>query len=174
MCFAESMREIRESRGLSQLALADMVGVTQGAISKYEMCERPVPEDVALKMTQVLKSPRLYAEYLYEHKCEFFNSPLLNNVDDHLILGLDVLVEELTEAKAAAVENAKLLRNKKKDADIDRRSWQKIIENEMQILDLYATLKLHLVRMEETFESFSIRQMEERHRGKLKTKRYIK
>lgn len=174
MCFVESVKAIRESRGLSQAALASSVGVTQAAISKYEKKGRPIPEDVAIKITEVLKSPRLYAEYLYENKLEFFNSPLLNNVDDHLVLVLDVLVDELTEAKEAAIENARLLRNKRKDADIDRHSWQKIIENEMQILDLYANIKLHLIRMDETFEKFSIKDLEQRHKGKLKMKKYIK
>lgn len=174
VCFIESVKAVRESRGLSQAALADRVGVTQAAISKYEKKGRPIPEDVAIRMTEVLKSPRLHAEYLYENRMEFFNSPLLNNVDDHLVLVLDVLVDELAEAREAAMENAKLLRNKKKDSDIDRHSWQKVIENEMQILDLYANIKLHLIRMDETFEKFSIKELELRHQGKLKMKKYIR
>lgn len=174
MCIAETLKAERERRGITQASLAARVGVTQGSISKYEMRERIIPDDVALAAAKALRSPRLYAEFVHERRSEYFNSPLLDNVDDHLILGLDVLAEELEEATAAAKHNAKLLRNKGGDGDMDRRSWELVMENEMQIVDLYAALKLHLVRMEETFERFSVRDLERRHYGKLKMKHYVR
>jgi len=47
----------RESRGLSQKALAEKLGVTQGRISKIEMGLLPVPDDLLNKLSQILEYP---------------------------------------------------------------------------------------------------------------------
>lgn len=47
----------RESRGLSQAALADQLGVTQGRVSKMESGLLAVPDEVLQKFTEVLDYP---------------------------------------------------------------------------------------------------------------------
>lgn len=50
---AKTHRSLRELAGLSQLELAGILGVTQGAISAREMGVRPVPRRDALLLRYV-------------------------------------------------------------------------------------------------------------------------
>lgn len=50
----------RESRGLSQAALAERLGVTQGRVSKIEAGLLPVPHDLLDTMSRTLDYPRLF------------------------------------------------------------------------------------------------------------------
>ena len=84
MCFAAALKEVRTSAGLSQQVFAGLVGVNQPYFSKLEK-----------KVARVLNSSRLHTEYVYEKKAECFNVPVLNNVDDHVIVVLGSLIEEV-------------------------------------------------------------------------------
>lgn len=44
---AKELRAIRERMGLLQVDLAARLGVTQGALSRWETASRPIPEPVA-------------------------------------------------------------------------------------------------------------------------------
>lgn len=52
--FAEALKAIRKSRGLSQEALAELLGTTKQVISRYERGERVPKLSVAVKYAEIL------------------------------------------------------------------------------------------------------------------------
>ena len=53
--FASNLREIRESRGLSQQALADAMACARGTITRYEAGRFPDSADVLDRLAAVLQ-----------------------------------------------------------------------------------------------------------------------
>lgn len=51
---AEALATARKARGLSQIQLADLAGLTQGAISRYESERRDPTEDVVVRLAEIL------------------------------------------------------------------------------------------------------------------------
>lgn len=174
MCFATMVREVREEYNISQGEIARMCGVSQAVWSMYEMKKRPFPGDIAHRAAKILKNPRLLAEYVYENETEYFKVPVLNNVDDHLMTILNCIEEELEEAIAAVKRNKQLLKNKSKDEQFTESEWDKIIENEMQIVDVMPAIRLYHVRMEEMFSKYNLKDLEKRHIDKMKSKGFYK
>lgn len=78
------LQEVRESRGLSQSALAKRVGVTQQAIAQYESGKRTPTGDVLVRLAQVLGVSSSYLLGLSD-------SP---QRDDHLPPDWEQVVEE--------------------------------------------------------------------------------
>jgi transcriptional regulator with XRE-family HTH domain len=171
MCFVEMVKETRTQYGFSQSAIAREVGVTQAAWSKYENKERSIPDDVAKRMAEIMKSPRLMNEYLYEKKAEFFNVPVLNNVDDNIIVVLDTVIEEATELIRNTQELKRTMKNKKSAEQITSLEWDVIMRAEEQIADLIPAIKLNFVVMVEKF-GMDIKSLEDRLNRKLKIKGY--
>lgn len=54
MTFGETLRKLREDRGLSQAELAGKVGLSQGAIAHYERGSRALDVETVLALTQAL------------------------------------------------------------------------------------------------------------------------
>lgn len=167
MCFIDSMIQLRNERNMSQKLLGNMCGVTQAAISKYERKIDTIPTDIAYKVTEILKSPRLRKELIFEKRAEYYNVPTPNNVDDYIVTVLDVLIEEFKEAANAAEELKGLIRNKKSDKQIDEARWKEIIKCEIQLVDPLPALKLHHANMIETFDRFSLKELEKEQYKKL-------
>lgn len=168
----ELVREAREKYGLSQLDIALKVGVTQSTWSKYENGKVPIPHDIANNAIRVLKSRRIKAVYAYEVKSEFFNVPLLNNVDDNSIVVLDSLMEESTELIDSCIILKKLIKNKKFRSDLTSEQLETFNHCNEQIADIYAALKLHFLNMDEHFD-LDIDLLEKKVYKKLKVKKYV-
>jgi transcriptional regulator with XRE-family HTH domain len=63
MTFAEKLRQLRESAGLTQAALADASGLPVGSIRNYEQGQREPLWDVLFKLTSALGTDcRAFAE----------------------------------------------------------------------------------------------------------------
>lgn len=174
MCFATMVREVREEYNISQEEIARKCGVSQAVWSMYEMKKRPFPGDIAHRTAKILNNPRLLAEYVYENETEYFKVPILNNVDDHLMTILNCIEEELEEAITAVKRNKHLLKNKIKDEQFTEEEWDKIIENEMQIVDIMPAIRLYHVRMEEIFSRYNLKELEKRHIRKMMSKGFYK
>ena len=56
----ERLKEAREARGLTGVALADLVGVKRASISQYELGKASPQLDVLLKLASVLNVPRAF------------------------------------------------------------------------------------------------------------------
>lgn len=153
MRFNELARHIRMNHSpYSQQELAVIVGTTQSNMSKYELGEYPIPDDIAQRMIKELKSLRLKVAYKMEKQASIISMPLLNNVDENPTVLLDVLVEEAKEMIASALVLKKLIRNKKSRDQFTDSEWQQVLKCEEQIADLSPALDLHFVVMHEIFD----------------------
>ncbi|MBB6218217.1 transcriptional regulator with XRE-family HTH domain [Anaerosolibacter carboniphilus] len=171
MCVAELVKETRLMVGIQQIAIAGQVGVTQATWSKYENKELPMPDDVVERAAAVLNSPRIIAEHLYEKGSEFFNVPVLNNVDDNVLVVLDSLIEESAELIKHTQTLKKLLKNKKSRDQFSSQQWEEVMSAEEQIADVLPAIKLHFITMAEQFE-LDIKSLEKRMNRKLRSKSY--
>jgi len=155
---------------MSQAALGDRIGVSQSAISDYET-GRDIPPDNAYKMARALQSDRLLAMYCWEYKTGFFNVPVLNQVDDHSIVGMGVLIEEAAELISNIERLRKMVLNKNDRRQFTKDEWKQLVEYEMQIVDIMPALQLHLIKMSEVF-GLDIRDLEHRLELKMRMKGY--
>lgn len=173
MSVALLVKKAREERGYSQGFLSSSVGIAQSTWSKYESCKVPMPNDIAHRAIQILQSHRTKAEYNFNQRIEFFNVPVLNNVDENSVVILDSLIEELEEAIESCKELKRLLRNKRNREHITENEWDKVLICEEQIADLKPAIKLHQIKMIEDFD-MDLEKLEKIIQIKLKTKNYIK
>ena len=172
MSFLSELLIQRKRVGMSQAELARRIGVTQSTISDYES-GRDVPPENAFRMARVLESDRLLAEYCYEYKSGFFNVPVLNAVDDHNIVGMDVLIEEAGELISNIEKLRKLVINKRDRRQLTKAEWQELLEHEEQIVDILPAIQMHLIEMAEIF-GLDLRELERRLALKMKMKGYFK
>ncbi|MDI6872564.1 MAG: helix-turn-helix transcriptional regulator [Bacillota bacterium] len=128
------LRSERELRRLTQEALARRVFVHVSTIKGYEAGVRAVPDEVAGRLAQALKSPRLAVTHCHNCPANLFIPPYLDQVDVHPLAALSAVMDEAREA-VAAVEGLHL-RNKLRDADLspdDRQALERAVD---QMLDL--------------------------------------
>lgn len=62
MIYGSSIKIARESRGLSQIRLSDMIGLTQATLSRFEKGVLDVTDETVLKIAQALKYPVSFFE----------------------------------------------------------------------------------------------------------------
>lgn len=172
MSFLNELILQRKNNGMSQTELAKRIGITQSTISDYES-GRDVPSDNAFRITRVLESDRLLAEYCFEYKTGFFNAPVLNNVDDNSIVGMGILIEEASELISNIEKLRKLVVNKRSRRQLTKAEWQQVMEHEEQIVDIFPAIQMHLIEMSEVF-GLDLRELEHRLELKMKMKGYYK
>ena len=51
-----NLKKIRKSRGIGQVEIAHMLGVTQSSYSRYEAGLRDIPNDILVKLTSILNA----------------------------------------------------------------------------------------------------------------------
>jgi len=172
LSFSTELAFQRKKAGLSQTELAEAIGVTQSTISEYES-GKDVSSDNAYRITQVLKSNRLLAEYCFEYRTGFFNVPVLNLVDDHRVVGMSVLIEEAAELISNIERLRKLVVNKRDRRQFTRDEWQQLMRYEEQIIDIMPAIQMHLIEMSEAFE-MDLSDLEHRLEMKMIKKGYYK
>ena len=150
MAFQNELVRQRKLKGVSQEQLGKNIGVSQTTISDYE-AGRDVPRNNAYRMSKVLDSSRLFAEYCFEYKTSFFNVPVLNSVDDHEIVGMSILIEEAAELISNIEKLRKLVINKRDRRSINKEEWIQLMHHEEQILDILPAVQMHLIEMSEVF-----------------------
>lgn len=172
MSFSDELLKQRKYVGMSQSELARRIGVTQSTISDYES-GRDVPSENAFRITRVLESDRLLAEYSFEYKTGFFNVPVLNRVDDHSIVGMGVLIEEAAELISSIERLRKLVVNKRDRREFTKEEWQTLLVHEEQIIDIMPAIQMHLIKMSEVF-GLDLQDLERRLELKMSMKGYYK
>ncbi len=169
---AELLKKTREEHGFSQTDMALNVGVTQSTWSKYENGKVHIPHDIANSAIKTLRSKRIKAVYAYEMKNEFFNVPLLNNVDDNPIVVIDSLIEESTELIESCHHLKKIIKNRISREELTPKQLKQFENCQEQIADIYPALKLHFLNMYEHF-NLDMDLLEKKVYQKLSEKKYI-
>jgi transcriptional regulator with XRE-family HTH domain len=169
---ADRIREARLSNNLSQAELARMLHISQPMISDIEAGKKPAPADIVSRIPLVLDDAKAKAELSYETGSEFFNVPLLKNVDDNPKNVLEVLTTEMFEAGKGIQTIKTLLTNKKPGSSLTDELREQIYEQEEQIADLYVALKMHFTSMDEAY-GIKLKDIEKRTNAKLKRKGYV-
>ena len=172
MLFNKILQETRKNQDMSQSELASAVGISQASISDYEG-GKIVPDDIAYRISKSLGSFRLLAVYADTFRKGAVNIPYLNNVDDHTEVGLGVLIEESAELISTVEKLRKLIRNKFSKKDLTEEEYKKILDYELQIIDVMPAILMHLIEMNERY-GLNIENLEFCQRQKLIGKGYIK
>ena len=87
---SEKLKALREARGLTQLQVADRIGISKAMISAYETASKAPSVDVLIRLS------RLYGVSIDHLVC--VNSPKsldVSGLDDDTIAHLSALVEKL-------------------------------------------------------------------------------
>lgn len=171
MDFIDLLVKVRNQKKVSQGELARKCGVTQQAFSAYERRITDMPPDIAYKAAKTLESTRLVAEYDFQYGVSIFKVPVLKNVDDHHMVVCYRLIKEFEEGKEAAIKLINIIENKS-NKDFSKADWDDIYEQEIQIVDTYACVNMHIITMEEKFKSFSREKLERIQNDRLKMKGY--
>lgn len=171
MCVAEVIKEARELNDLTHEDMANLTGVARSTYGAYERKERSFPDDVVMIIANELNSPQIIAEFAYEHNTEFFNTPVLNNVDKYPQVVIDVLITEASEMIKALVEIKNIILNKTDDSQLSTEAMNSLLKQEEQVGDVYTALKMHFISMKKY--GVNVKDIEKRCNTKLKEKGYI-
>lgn len=91
MSIGSRIKERREELGLTQTQLAEMLGVTKGAIGNYETDANSPKASIMYKVFSVLKCD---ANYLYQDEAPNLNSDMLSEDRRSLLKMYDSLNQE--------------------------------------------------------------------------------
>ena len=172
MCVVDTIKSTREQLGLNQNQIAIMIGVAPSTYGAYERKERNMPDDIIVSLAKELGDPSIMAEYTYERGTEFFNVPLLNNVDKHPLVVNDSLIEEAREMIKALLVIKKLTKNKTNVSQFSREKYIQLMDAEEQVGDLYSALKMHFVTM--VRYGVNVKEIEKRCNRKLRNRGYVR
>ena len=106
--FGYRIRCARESAGLSQTELAEIISSNQTTVSDWVL-GRMVPPDMIEPIAHATNDPMLIHEYVTQMNLSVLNIPYLNNVDDHTMAVLTTLRQEMVEAIDAIDVNSTIL-----------------------------------------------------------------
>lgn len=169
----DTIRDLRRDNNLSQAEFARRLNISQPMISAIEAGLKPVPPDILSSIPIALNDDtKAKAMLSYESGSEFFNVPLLKNVDDNPKNVLEVLTTEMFEAGKAIQGIKSLLINKKPGSELSDSIREQIYSCEEQIADLYVALKMHFTTMDEAY-GIKLNTVEDRVLQKLLRKGYV-
>ncbi|PKL00042.1 MAG: hypothetical protein CVV56_07970 [Tenericutes bacterium HGW-Tenericutes-1] len=172
MCVATVIKEARESNKLTQDQMAYKFGVSRSTYSAYERKTRPIPDDLVLKIADEFNDQQIIAEFSYEKGTEFFNVPVLDNVDKYPQVVMDILIEEASEMIKALLQIKNIIKNKTRADQIGKDVFERLMEQEEQVGDVYTALKMHFITMQKY--GVNVKDVERRCVIKLRNKGLIK
>jgi transcriptional regulator with XRE-family HTH domain len=169
---ADVIKEARLNNNMSQAELSRRLNISQPMLSDIESGKKSAPADIIFRLPSVLDDARSTAVLAHECGNEFFNVPLLKNVDDNPKNVLEVLMTEMFEAGTSIQAIKNLLINKKPGSILSDELKEKVYVHEEQIADLYVALKMHFTSMDEAY-GIKLKYVETRINSKLKRKEYV-
>lgn len=165
----EVLREERERLGLSQLEVATAIHVDRSLISHWERGTMRIPHEMACKVIKALRSHKLRAQVCFECEASALTMPYLDLVDQHPVVVISVLAEELEEAKVALL--ALKLNNKRTDSDLAPRDREAMEHAAEQLIDLIAGINTLFASWQQWYV-FDEGLAAHRHREKLYARGY--
>lgn len=168
---AKTLKKLQCSTGASCRELADSVGVSPSAISRYGSGSRNIPEDIISNLARQQGMEELKLAYLSEKKLDIINAPILNGIDDNIQTMIFKFVhEEIPEAIDALHNISKLTMNKKSIEDkSEREQLYKEIE---QVVDLLPGFKTFLIRLKQDY-NVSLERLDVAECNKLRQRGYV-
>lgn len=98
-----ALREVREENGWARKVIAVMVRVSESLVAEWEHGRRRITDVFRPVLARKLDDGRIYSALAREATGGPTAEPWLNGIDEHPVVGALKLVEELTEAKEAAL-----------------------------------------------------------------------
>lgn len=163
------MREERQRLRWTQQDLVKEVNVHRSMISDWELGAALIPQHMACKIVKALGSHKLRAQVCYECEVSPLSTPYLDLVDQHPVVVISVLAEELEEAKVALL--ALKLNNKRTDSDLAPRDREAMEHAAEQLIDLIAGINTLFASWQQWYV-FDEGLAAHRHREKLYARGY--
>jgi predicted transcriptional regulator len=168
---AKTLKNLQESTGISCKELADSVGVSPSAISRYGSGSRNIPEDIISNLARQQGMEELKLVYLSEKKLDIINAPIMNGIDDNVqTMIFKFIYEEIPEAVEALHNISKLTMNKKSIEDKSQR--EQLYREIEQVIDLIPGFKTFLIRLKQTY-NVSLERLDIAECKKLKQRGYV-
>lgn len=168
---SKTLKKLQCSTGASCRELADSVGVSPSAISRYGAGNRNIPEDVIVNLARQNGMEELKIAYLAEKKLDIINAPILNGIDDNIqTMILRFIHKEIPEAIEALHNISKLTMNKKILDDVNE--VEQLYKEIEQIIDLIPGFKTFLIRLKQSY-NVNLERLDIAECKKLKQRGYI-
>ena len=173
MTTAKLIRKKRELRGFSVSALAAKIGVSESMLKKYECETCPIPADVANRAAETLKAPVIQKQYAYEHDLGVISTPVLNNIDDHPVVVLSKMEQELAEFLEVVREGKDTLLNKRDASQLSPKDKQTIDSLMAEGIDVYTAFEVLAMVLGENYQA-DVKGAGKQHTEKCRQRGYIK
>lgn len=168
---SKTLKKLQCSTGASCKELADSVGVSQSAISRYGAGTRNIPEDIVVNLARENGMEELKIAYLAEKKLDIINAPVLNGIDDNIqAMIFKIVHEEIPEAIEAFYNISKITMNKR--SLNNKTEVEQLYKEIEQIIDLIPGLKTFLIRLKQSY-NINLEKLDIDECKKLKQRGYI-
>lgn len=168
---AKTLKKLQCSTGASYRELADSVGVSASAISRYASGSRNIPEDIISNLARQQGMEELKLAYLSDKKLDIINAPILNGIDDNIqTMIFKFIHEEIPEAAESLLNISRLTMNKKSIDDKDQRD--QLYKEIEQVVDLIPGIKTFLIRLKQDY-NVNLERVDIAECKKLKQRGYI-
>lgn len=165
------LREEMAAYGLIGKELAAAACVAPSTLSEYLTGSRPIPKDREGELVEVINSPRASEERCTLCKGNLFPTRYLDAIDNHPVIALDKLIEEVEEFMAAAHDARKAMINRQTGYQFVGANDLTITAMEDHAADLITGSKTLLIKLQEWFQRPVVETMR-RHIKKLESRQY--
>lgn len=162
----------RIKRQLSVEQLAGRVGVSASMLKKYECGACQIPLDVVNRAADVLHAPSIKKRYSWEHDTGVINVPILDGIDEHPIVVLTAVEQELAEFLAIVRESRDSLVNKRSERELSPEDRRKVESLLAEGIDVYAAIEVLAMVLSDVF-SGDIHTEEKRYEAKCRKRGYV-
>lgn len=169
MTFIAVVREIVDSGQITQKQIANKAHYQESTMSLKLANKRTLSHADKGEIILATNSPRLSEERCTECPGNLFPSRYLDNVDDHPVVAVDKLIEEVAECIRAAQMVKKIMINKKKGHQFNDQDLQVLTSFEDQTADLITGSKTVLIKLQEWYGR-PVYETMQRHLSKLEAK----
>lgn len=136
------LKRYRLRNGLSQRELGIRIGASESMVKKYENGETPIPVDLVDKAATMLKAPALRKQWQWENGAGVITTPVLDGIDDHPVVVLTVIEQEIAEFLEVVRAGRAALVNKQTEAELSPEDKQRVEALLAEGIDVYAAVEV--------------------------------
>lgn len=138
----QAIHDNRIRQRLSVDQLAGRINISASMLKKYECGACSVPQDVANRIADVLKAPAIKKRLTWERKTNVITTPVLDGIDDHPVVVLTVIEQEIAEFLEAVRAGRAVLVNKQSEAELSPEDKQRVEALLTEGIDVYAAVEV--------------------------------